>query len=178
MSTKIYNGYKVPLPKLGEAIEWFRISMWRRVVASFQASSMDEIRKLREEHAECGFHVWVDTQEQEALICLFGLPCYTEPKARSSRFSSWKFPAWIEEFGYWNNTDAPKKISRNQWEARGKQWDRVATGRDRWEARMMHIVLPKDGYADMNLGYELLAAFREAWEVKPEDLLSQRKLPK
>lgn len=176
MSTKIYSGYKVPLSKLGLAIEFFRVSMWRRVVASMRPSTMDELRKLREEHAECGFHVWVDTKKQEALFCLFGLPIYTEEKGRKG-FEDFVLPSWVEDFSYWNNTDPPEEMTRARWEARGKQWNRVALDRG-WQDRMTNVVLPRDGYEDMSLAYELLAGFRESWGIKEEDLLSRRKLPK
>lgn len=180
MSAAIYHGYKVPLSMLGEAVEWFHISMWRRVVKSFTPSNMDELRKLREHHAECGFHVWIDAREQEALICLFGLPIYTDSKRTGC--ATWKFPSWIEEFSYWDNTDPPEGMRHGdaykRWKARGAQWNRVALDGGHWEERMTMCVLPKDGFRDMDLAAELFARHREAWEIKPSSLLSKRRLPK
>lgn len=177
MSTKIYHGYKVPLSKLGEAVQWFHISMWRRVVKSFTPSDMDELRKLREHYAECGFHVWIDSETQEALICLFGLPAFTE--SRRTGCTPWKFPSWIEEFSYWNSTEPEGSDDLiERWRARGAQWDRVALDKGRWKERMTLVVLPNDGFRDMDLAAELLASHREAWEIKPRDLISKRRLPK
>lgn len=186
MSTKIYYGFKVPLSKLGLAVEWFHISMWQRVIQSFSPPRMvelpkklDEIRNLRENYSECGFHVWIDTQEQEALISLFGLPCYTERKREG--FKPWRFPKWIEEFSYWDNVDPPHGMGSGEgykkWVQRGVQWGRVATDGHKWEERMTLVVLPKDGMADIQLACELLPGYRESWKVKEKDLLSCRKLP-
>lgn len=176
MSTKIYYGFKVPLSKLGEAVQWFHVSMWRRVIKHFAPSNMDELRKVRENLAECGFHVWIDAREQEALICLFGLPAFTESKRTGC--ATWKFPPWIEEFSYWNNTDEPEGMDGKRRRARGAQWNRVALDGGRWEERMTMLVLPKDGYRDMDLAAECFASHREAWKIKPSSLISKRRLPK
>lgn len=181
MSTKIYAGYKVRLDRLHDAIEWFRISMWRRVVAlaSSSITTFDDVKAWRENYAECGFHVWIDGETGEALICLFGMPTFTEPNRVKPH---WKLPRWIREFSYWNNTDPPDNMREGaayrRWKARGKQWDRVALDNGRWEARMLHIVLPKDGYADMRLAMECISKYREAWKVPASQLLSHQKLPR
>lgn len=30
----------------------------------------------------------------------------------------------LEEYGYWDNTDRPEKLSRREWKARGRFWDK------------------------------------------------------
>lgn len=187
MSTKIYYGYKVPLDKLGLAITWFHVSMWRRVIQSFSPPRMvelpktlDQVRKLRENYSECGFHVWVDTREQEALISLFGLPCYTDKKREG--FKPYRFPKWIKEFSWWDNVDPLEGMRSGEgykrWVARGEQWKRVAVGGDKWEERMTLVVLPKDGFLDIQLASELIPRFRKSWEIEEKDLRSRKKLPK
>lgn len=35
------------------------------------------------------------------------------------------FPDWIEDFTYWNNTDRPDDISKNEWQERRDKWDEL-----------------------------------------------------
>ena len=35
------------------------------------------------------------------------------------------FPEWVEEYGYWNNTDKPDEIPQREWTRRKKAWDSV-----------------------------------------------------
>lgn len=182
MSTKVYAGYKVRLDKLHLAIDWFRIAMWRRVVALAKPSvtTYEQVKDWRENHAECGFHVWIDGERGEALVSLFGLPVFVEP--RRPGVPRWTFPKWIVEFSYWNNTDPPDGMREGagyrRWVARGKQWDRVALDGGRWDARLTQIVLPKDGFQDMALAMECIAKYREAWEMPASKLLSRKALPR
>ena len=38
---------------------------------------------------------------------------------------------WVEEYGYWDNTDKPKHLTAREWTARGKMWDKaLAPGND------------------------------------------------
>lgn len=42
---------------------------------------------------------------------------------RESFFELIKKQRWIEEYGYWNNTDEPEGVSESEWEQRKKDWD-------------------------------------------------------
>lgn len=190
MSTKIYHGYKVSVDKLHLAVEWFRIAMWQRVVVCFTPEKFsgekkvelgfDQAKVLREAYAECGFHVWIDGETNEALISLFGLPVFTEPRRKG--FRSWKLPSWLVEFSYWNNTDPPARMGRGagykRWQERGKQWDRVALDDGRWDARLTHVVLPNDSSRDVQLLTECNPRYRASLEVAEDQLLSRKKLPR
>lgn len=184
MSIKIYNGYKVPLDKLHLAVKWFRISMWRRVVAlaSTEVSTYPEATAWCTEHGDCGFHVWVDGTSQEALIALFGMPIFTdaERSATGLAWEKWNFPKWIEEFSFWDNTDPPDDMSEGEgyerWVNRGLQWKRVAMDGDLWDMRLTHIVLDKS-HSAMSLAMECIPKIRKAWNKPKTRLLSQQKLP-
>lgn len=37
-------------------------------------------------------------------------------------------PKWIEDYAFWNNSDEPDDVTRAEWLARQKTWDRINTG--------------------------------------------------
>lgn len=42
-----------------------------------------------------------------------------------------------KSYSYWNNTDPDENVSDDEWEQRGKLWDKIAL--DDWEARRMQL---------------------------------------
>jgi hypothetical protein len=57
--------------------------------------------------------------------------------------SDFNRPEGVEDYCYWNNTDEPDDVTRRQWEARGKTWDKVCL--NHWdEGRMTHEVIKAD----------------------------------
>jgi len=62
---------------------------------------------------------------------------YIIPYGTRKVVGSFTPPDWVEEYGYWNNTDQPLDLTRRQWKARGDKWDEVAL--DDWQKnRFMH----------------------------------------
>lgn len=70
---------------------------------------------------DCGWTLWPR-----------GLYFYAYPYGESWTRERIQFPKWVEEYGYWNNTDKPGNLSDRQWDARRRNWDRAlgAHGRD------------------------------------------------
>jgi len=68
---------------------------------------------------ECGLNVWFHDDGYVYII----------PWGRSSISDSLSELIdqidWIEEYGYWNNTDGPEQISEDEWDARSKKWVEV-----------------------------------------------------
>lgn len=52
-------------------------------------------------------------------------------------------PAGAEEYGYYNNTDAPAHLTDRQWAARGKTWDEIID--KGWDTeRLTHVIIDAD----------------------------------
>lgn len=93
-------------------------------------------KKYNESLFECGFSAWFHTDEKVYVIP-WGIPKVAESLING------ELPDWIEEYGYWNNTDRPKHLSARQWKARAKKWEEVgpnASGLGFFKYRMKHEV--------------------------------------
>jgi hypothetical protein len=62
----------------------------------------------------CGVNIWTPLKGRYLLAHSWGERC-TE--------ITW--PDWVEEYGYWNNTDQPDGMSNREWNRRSKAWDAV-----------------------------------------------------
>jgi hypothetical protein len=62
----------------------------------------------------CGVNIWTPLKGRYLLAHPWGERC-TE--------IAW--PDWVEEYGYWNNTDQPDGMSDLEWSRRSKAWDAV-----------------------------------------------------
>jgi hypothetical protein len=82
---------------------------------------------------ESGFHFWL----YKGYYYCIPWGQYTD-----NHFSSVKFPGWVENYSYWNNTDQPKNITNREWNNRRKMWDKVCLGRViQWsEFRLEHVI--------------------------------------
>tara|TARA_Y100000034_G_scaffold116828_1_gene155632 strand:+ start:1760 stop:2464 length:705 start_codon:yes stop_codon:yes gene_type:complete len=80
---------------------------------------------------------------------------YIVPYGNRKVVQSFSPPDWVEEYGYWNNTDQPEHITRRQWKARGNKWDEVAL--DDWQKnRFMHASIDlKEGVGTERLNQEI-----------------------
>jgi hypothetical protein len=174
MSTKVYYAYRCRLVNMTRAMEWLRISMWKRVVKlanDENVSTFADAERFTKDHAEAGFHVWIDEQtdrETHVLFCLFGLPRFCELG---------RPPTWLHEFAFWNNSDMPDGMSAADWKRRGDTWDRVALDDGRWDARLTNIVFQNGAFGQSAVALECVESYRKSWLGK-RTLLSKMPLPK
>lgn len=153
MSTKIYKAYRVPLARLDEAVRLMDKAIWDAVCKNLlphlvrkstdvsvnlnQATAAD--LKLRALHSRpertpydpCG--LWVNVLDGFAYLRPYGPYSVTESLA---------WPDWFEEYGYWNNSDAPAWARDEvRFEDQGHlrygdiDWERTGPGYKRWHER-------------------------------------------
>ena len=94
---------------------------------------MAEASKSRQRSLECidcSLNIWI--YDGRVYTILYG---------ESWLWKKFKLPDGVEDYPYWNNTDEPDGVTRRQWTARGKTWDKVCLDSD-WNAtRMVHEVI-------------------------------------
>jgi|GEM_PF-3916480 len=61
-----------------------------------------------------------------------------------------KYPPYVEEYGYWDNTDEPDNVTRRQWRTRAKNWE-VATDDKNFHLRRLSLTII-DAKEIMNTG--------------------------
>lgn len=147
MSTKIYDGVRFPKVKLDEFVREVRIRGLNKVydaalkwVKRIDAKS-DNYLALQAEQpnwtdlhirihlvtqmikdaaasgqrapwidVECGWRIWLPPG-RFALAIPWG-----------EQLVSIDLPEWVEEYGYWNNTDSPEGMTARRWRRRKKDW--------------------------------------------------------
>ena len=84
----------------------------------------DEYIKSLYDSMSCGFNAWF----HDGFVYVIPWGSY-----RPERFlESAEHPEWIEEFGYWDNTDPPDEFRSEpgyaRWKERGSIWEKVGPG--------------------------------------------------
>lgn len=144
MSTKIYNGMKIDKSEIMEFLKYFREynrDVLQKTMREMTASLLETDKAFDLEKYN---HIKASPELIKKLICmqeiltLFG-------DHFGSRFNAWPYndhwlinasfatpsgsveslPAFVKEYFYWNNTDAPQEISEEEWTERGDAWETV-----------------------------------------------------
>jgi len=150
MSTKIYNGYKLPNFNFKELSEFFHNNCnFLREMAENQSKKdiiQIAVRDL-DGHTLKGTKdryldkAWkrVLKEHQGRQTSEYDYRCEIGCKQGRNKIlallfcgnrtltEAWESIEGVEPYPYWNNTDHPEEMTRKQWEARGKEWD-VALG--------------------------------------------------
>ena len=155
MSTKIYNGIRfktdsifevhTQMMKWRERIEVLTDHLKAKVMAEYSCRVIDraimkgepvpsapvgdawnDIRDRQREVKKTGYRDPEIDFDFEVCILpwndqLFGI-IYTEQSEWRREFMK---QGWVEEFGYWDNTDRPRKLTAAQWEDRRECWDAI-----------------------------------------------------
>jgi hypothetical protein len=149
MSTKIYTGFKINTDSFQEAMQI--VNAFRPWVEKQAESVMDayfdnlkaayigpeitktdleitiydkweEMRqKILKEKGLKAPHI--DTDFTLALIPLNGFVLGIAYTAHNAWYDEWCKQPKVQEYSYWNNTDAPEEVSHEDWEKRGEDWD-------------------------------------------------------
>lgn len=191
MSTKIYNGLRIPKSKLDNFRKWFDgvcvkecVRMLRNEMACVYESevrqdfekahpesilvrnrSIDECMKdeyavnwVRISHAlhhniipRAKQGVWgsIDCSFSAFDVCKYYLirPFYPSNNLKL------KFPKYVEEYGYYDNTDRPHNITAKAWKKREKDWN-VVDGDGSVLKRIDHILV--DGKDSIHPGMPMI----------------------
>jgi len=82
---------------------------------------------------DCGLNIW-----------LHGNYAYAIPIGPNWVLDNIKFPKWVEDYSYWNNTDQPDNVTDRQWNSRRDTWDKICCGHgksDHNSRRLYHSVV-------------------------------------
>lgn len=143
MSIKIFYGYRFPKTRLAEFTTVFREQHYQHVLnyarslcakSRFKADDtgantwdqrVSRVVKMASDAAakpermvladlECGWRVWVPPRSRF---------CYTAPWGENPvAGDQLKMPEWLEEYGYWDNTDQPESVTAREWNTRKRAW--------------------------------------------------------
>jgi hypothetical protein len=94
----------------------------------------------------CGFNMW----------CYDG-NFYIIPFGEHGSFRGVKFPEWVTEYHYQNQTDKPSRISNKEWNNRRKTWDKVCLGDppNDWNSRRIYYSLFNPKFDKAFISWEL-----------------------
>lgn len=124
--TKYPDVDSVKYPK--RYVRIIRYYMWEKVLE--EAKKASEGSQRDPTHClDCGVNIWIYKNH-----------AYSIPNGEQFLWKGIKYPPWVEDYAYWNNTDQPEGITQKQWDARGKVWDKVCL--DKWnDHRLWHDVI-------------------------------------
>lgn len=162
MSVKIYHGRRVLLSKIGEVMsaveEQLMPKLVDRFISDLGSDFNDEklgARKIRELVMEGG-----DDPHWFARYDVYSGVIYW-PVGRYALFTPYGVVAMpsdpmfdeielphVEEYAYWNNTDHPDEMTRRQWLARRRAWEKTFKA-----PRLVQTLVDKD------------KAYEFAWKV-------------
>lgn len=169
MSTKIYHAARLPKDRLNEYLREVR-RLTKREFYSFFESIMIRLKmdvvmeKIKEVGSEVGWddEVKKNTFYRMTYLCerakessakvtksLFDFDCgvwvfldkeyaYIIPYGR---FTSLNLGDYVEEYGYWNNTDRLESLTEEEWEARGEKWEELIPHYYNREDGLIHIIV-------------------------------------
>ena len=88
---------------------------------------------------------------------------YVIPVGESFLYINFTIPQGVEDFSYWNNTDQPENFSQNQWDQRGKLWEKVCL--NDWNSnRLNHVIFDaKEGDGLLEISKTLIPDFGLAY---------------
>lgn len=117
-----YNTDPKRRPHIMQSIRWDKVQ--EAVKKASASSQRDPLFCI-----DCGVSLWIN-----------GRYAYVIPNGEEFTRKGIKYPKWVEEYAYWDNSDPPEHIPYKQWKMRGKAWDRVCL--DRWnDLRLWHDVV-------------------------------------
>lgn len=181
MSTKIYTAYRVPVGRLNEFLDIFdretgkvvlkhvrlimravqedvvlkKIADWdvkKKITkamkwrARFSIIDNEFLKASKETRDGSAFVVAVGVN-----IWICGRKAYIIPWGHERWYYKIKYPRWVEDFAYWNNTDEPEGMTRTEWKARERMWDKVCLEKvSFWNRRRMihHSFDTRDDYVN------------------------------
>lgn len=148
MSTKIYDGVRFPLSRLGEFVAFVQEKGLKKVLKTarkfMDAVDMesDAVREFYVKYPEAS--EWMARVHVAMHLIGKGADVSTRnPFDLESAYRVWitpgkkfvlatphgersnhvKLPSWVERYGYWDNTDPEEGVSDREWRQREKDWE-------------------------------------------------------
>lgn len=172
MSTKIYEGRRFPKTKLTDFVHTVRPAQYKLILgqARHMAARIDpkkldrdtwdcrvmhitdmfrEIAKKAQRwppfDLECGWKVWLPQAGRWA---------YASPWGEHYTRADLEFPAYVEDYPYWDNTDEPEGMTMREWRRRGRNW-KCATEPGGEANCVQLVVFGAEGYLAASLYVDL-----------------------
>lgn len=101
-----------------------RYMIWEKVMEAAMANS-EKMDRDFDYDFNCSVNIWIN-----------GRYAYAIPYGERPILEKIRYPKWVEDYAYWNNTDHPEHLTRQQWLARGRMWEKVALGN--WNGRRLN----------------------------------------
>jgi hypothetical protein len=183
MSTKIYDGIRIPKSKIDHFMEWFAESCLAAATDYTQAlagcvkseriaelaekyfvgeerrcETLEEFMEKYEKHLRVAMVFDMFIRHSQRCLRGFNIDCWANffPKGRyyyvvtgwperDYRSAKAEYPDYVEEYGYWDNTDHPDELTARQWATRRKNW-KVATDSFNFSFRrlLLNLIEAKD----------------------------------
>lgn len=91
---------------------------------------------------DCSFNAWIHNNK-----------VYVIPYGESWILNGFDVPEKVEDYCYYNNADQPENLTRRQWDARAKTWDKICLDNHGWNrSRLLHeIVNIKEGMGNVEI---------------------------
>lgn len=126
LDMELYNRNIEGVECLKPKTEEFKTAEGKYIALQDMISFGDNFTKRVWDNMSCGFHSWI----YDGYMYVIPWASYNAgnyfPKVED------QLPDFVEEFGYWNNTDPPEEFRDDEgyarWEARGKLWEKVGPG--------------------------------------------------
>lgn len=174
MSTKIYYGIRIESSKLKEFMEWFDetcidgavkytknlmgaqkigkgFKEWDKKKLGLKEKYKDIKDRILYYQLSFIFAMYYESSKTSRnglnMDCWFnaypfGKWFYVIPMFPEG--CKYKYPKYVQEYGYWNNTDPQEGISDKDWIKRGKEWESLIDDNDKY--RMSHRVIEAKDY--------------------------------
>ncbi len=145
MSTKIYEAWRIPVSKINDFVDHVRAKALKRAVKIIDECAKTKTvglvpavfgtknPKQAESRARRNKMLAIIEETSKTIPSLYsGLDCWANiwihGKYAYIMGRNISAPRWASDYSFWNNSDPPKGVSYSKWNARGKMWDKIATG--------------------------------------------------
>lgn len=143
-----------PGQDLPPEIEWrCRVAMTIKLI---QVASAGTTRSMPLADLECGWRIWLPQRGRWVLALPWG-----------EEHLDVRLPRWVEEYGYWDNTDPPEKVTSREWSARGRAWlIACAPNHQNHPLSLDVFTVDKDGYG-VSMSWLELSLLEKGKRLKP-----------
>lgn len=168
MSTKIYQAFRVKVISLSQLlldIQGYRFDrvpeVRRQIIDNLNRAQISDFDKLRELNREMkdrrgypfckAMQIGMIIVDDFAYFTFFG-----DDFEIKGLYDDLLAQNYVEEFGYWNNTDKPAGLTDIQWDEREIMWDRILKMGDGTFRHLLQLEIIPDFVEERDLPIEIL----------------------
>lgn len=168
MSTKIYQAFRVKITDLSQLLlhtqnyRFDRVPEVRKQIIDnlnrASISDFDQLRELNREMKDRRGYPFCKAM-QIGLIIIDDFACGTffgDDFEIQGLYDDLLTQPYVEEFGYWNNTDKPARLTDIQWDEREIMWDRILRMGDGTFRHLLQLEIIPDFIEERDLPFEIL----------------------